>query len=181
VAVAQVVTGHQRPYRYIGPADVLAAASRENGGRRIDSAGDLAEWLATLSPAEHAEPHTFVVDLAGGLRLAPSSEHVACSGGRPVLSAGEITFARQDIWTVTEVSNQLTGYCPRAVLVAGRGRRVREGGPAASRRIYHGIRVPPLLGLRPAHHRQGRRLHLRRVRPGTADGMECLPLTWHSA
>jgi len=75
---------------------------------------DLAEWLATLSPAERTEPHTFVVGVAGGLRLAPRrSEHVACSGGRPVLSAGEITFARQDTgWTVTEVSNQSTGYCP---------------------------------------------------------------------
>ncbi|MEU5943737.1 hypothetical protein ABZ807_32335 [Micromonospora sp. NPDC047548] len=114
MAVAQVVTGHQRPYRCIGPADVLAAASREDGGCRIDSAGDLVEWLATLSPAERAEPHTFVVGVAGGLRLAPRrSEHVACSGGRPVLSAGEITFAGQDTgWTVIEVSNQSTGYCP---------------------------------------------------------------------
>ncbi|MFI5490339.1 hypothetical protein [Micromonospora echinaurantiaca] len=112
--MAQVAMGHQRPYRYIGPADMFAAASGEDGGRRIDSAGDLAEWLATLSPAERAEPHTFVVDVAGGLRLAPRrSEHVACAGGRPVLSAGEITFARQDTgWTVTEVSNQSTGYCP---------------------------------------------------------------------
>ncbi|MFJ8582910.1 hypothetical protein [Micromonospora sp. NPDC093277] len=114
MAVAQVVTARQRSYRYVGPADVLAVVSGEGGGCRIDSAGDLAEWLATLSPAERVEPHTFVVDVAGGLRLAPRrSEHVACSGGRPVISAGEITFARQDTgWTVTEVSNQSAGYCP---------------------------------------------------------------------
>ncbi|MFC7548727.1 hypothetical protein [Plantactinospora sp. GCM10030261] len=111
--MAQVAAGHRRSYRYVGPVDVLASGSREDG-RRIDSAGDLAEWLATLNPAERAEPHTFVVDDTGGLRLAPRrSEHVACAGGRPVLSAGEITFARQDTgWTVTEVSNQSTGYCP---------------------------------------------------------------------
>ncbi|MEU6730442.1 hypothetical protein ABZ917_42625 [Nonomuraea wenchangensis] len=32
----------------------------------------------------------------GVLLLAPRrSEHVACAGGRPVLSAGEISFARE--------------------------------------------------------------------------------------
>jgi hypothetical protein len=52
--------------------------------------------------------------VVGDLYVAPRrSEHVACAGGRPVLSAGEITFTRQDRrWTVTEVSNQSTGYCP---------------------------------------------------------------------
>jgi hypothetical protein len=41
------------------------------------------------------------------------SEHVACAGGEPVLSAGEISFARDGKrWMVNEVSNQSTGYCP---------------------------------------------------------------------
>ncbi|MDQ0792551.1 hypothetical protein QFZ58_006748 [Streptomyces sp. B1I3] len=50
----------------------------------------------------------------GVLRLAPRrSEHVACAGGDMVLSAGEIGFVREaDRWTVDEVSNQSTGYCP---------------------------------------------------------------------
>jgi hypothetical protein len=48
------------------------------------------------------------------LRVAPRrSEHVACAGGRPVLSAGEITFALAGRSVgVAEVSNQSTGYCP---------------------------------------------------------------------
>jgi hypothetical protein len=38
---------------------------------------------------------------------------VACAGGRPVLSAGEITLERgPDGWEVTSVTNQSTGYCP---------------------------------------------------------------------
>ncbi|MER7374634.1 hypothetical protein [Streptomyces lanatus] len=66
------------------------------------------------SVAELAEPFTFVVGIDGVLRLAPRrSEHVACAGGDVVLSAGEISFmCEADRWTVSEVSNQSTGYCP---------------------------------------------------------------------
>lgn len=57
---------------------------------------------------------TFVIDQAGTLLVADRhSEHVACAGRQPVLSAGEITFriTRQSV-EVAEVSNQSTGYCP---------------------------------------------------------------------
>ncbi|MDQ1038918.1 hypothetical protein QFZ75_005334 [Streptomyces sp. V3I8] len=66
------------------------------------------------SAAERAEPFTFVVGTDGVLRLAPRrSEHVACAGGGMVLSSGEISFMREaDRWTVSEISNQSTGYCP---------------------------------------------------------------------
>jgi hypothetical protein len=55
-----------------------------------------------------------VVDLQGVLRLAPRrSEHVACAAGQPVLAAGEIGFVeRGSVWSVGEVSNHSTGYCP---------------------------------------------------------------------
>ncbi|BCJ76480.1 hypothetical protein CS0771_60240 [Catellatospora sp. IY07-71] len=104
----------QRRYRYVGPEDVLAAVTPDDSGQRITSADELVAWMAVQAPAERREPHTFVIDVAGGLRVAPRrSEHVACAGGRPVLSAGEIGFTRQGgRWTVTEVSNQSTGYCP---------------------------------------------------------------------
>ncbi|MCP2342577.1 hypothetical protein [Actinomadura rupiterrae] len=64
--------------------------------------------------AEQDRTFTFVIDLAAKLRLAPQrSEHVACAGGEPVLSAGEITFEQHPTgWAVTDISNQSTGYCP---------------------------------------------------------------------
>ncbi|WP_425086375.1 hypothetical protein [Streptomyces liangshanensis] len=48
-----------------------------------------------------------------GTEIRSSSEHVACAGGGAVLSAGEMSLAREDDrWVVGEVSNQSTGYCP---------------------------------------------------------------------
>jgi hypothetical protein len=99
-------------YRYVGPADLNATSGP--GGRRIGCVADFAEWIAAQTPAELAEPFTFVVDTDGLLRLAPRrSEHVACAGGGSVLSAGEMSFHRESgRWTVEDVSNQSTGYCP---------------------------------------------------------------------
>jgi hypothetical protein len=55
-----------------------------------------------------------VVDRVGTLRIADRhSEHVACAGGEPVQSAGEVTFALLgESVGVEAVSNQSTGYCP---------------------------------------------------------------------
>ncbi|MEV4174966.1 hypothetical protein [Nonomuraea sp. NPDC049709] len=76
-------------YPYVGPASPAGAGGLP--GQVIRSAEELAGWLAGRPP----EPFTFVVDLDGTLRLAARrSEHVACAGGRPVLSAGEIAFER---------------------------------------------------------------------------------------
>ncbi|MFK0173765.1 hypothetical protein ACIQU5_33790 [Streptomyces sp. NPDC090306] len=84
------------------------------GGCRISSAVEFNGWIAERSAAELTEPFTFVVGTDGVLRLAPRrSEHLACAGGDMVLSAGEISFTREaGQWTVGEVSNQSTGYCP---------------------------------------------------------------------
>jgi hypothetical protein len=94
-----------RIYHYVGPAEVLAAVEQESPARAV---------LAREDIISVSEPFTFVIDLAGALRLAPRrSEHVACAGGAPVLSAGEITFEKgPDGWKVTSVTNQSTGYCP---------------------------------------------------------------------
>ncbi|MFJ4894954.1 hypothetical protein ACIP5U_33905 [Streptomyces sp. NPDC088788] len=103
-----------RSYRYVGPAELKAVVQPGDGGRPIGSAADFSSWIVEQAPAELAEPFTFVVGVDGVLRLAPRrSEHVACAGGDMVLSAGEISFMREeDRWTVSEVSNQSTGYCP---------------------------------------------------------------------
>ncbi len=69
-------------------------------GQDVDTAGNVAA--------------TFIIEDAGWLHIADQrSEHVACAGGRPVRSAGEMTFTvrRGDV-RVTWVTNQSTGYCP---------------------------------------------------------------------
>ncbi|WP_217549241.1 hypothetical protein [Streptomyces sp. GbtcB6] len=105
----------ERGYRYVGPAELAVTARQSTGpGTRIASVADFESWAALQSPAELAEPFTYVVGLDGRLLLAPRrSEHVACAGGAAVLGAGEITFVHESgRWAVGEVSNQSTGYCP---------------------------------------------------------------------
>ncbi|MFD7729122.1 hypothetical protein ACFV6F_01885 [Kitasatospora phosalacinea] len=108
------MTSRERSYRYVGPIELKAAVRPDSGGCPIGSAADFDAWIAERPAAELVEPFTFVVGTDGVLRLAPRrSEHVACAGGEAVLSAGEIGFVREaGEWTVSEVSNQSTGYCP---------------------------------------------------------------------
>jgi hypothetical protein len=96
-----------RLYHYVGPSEILSRAVASAPGTRIQSANDLKSYArATTS----AVGHTFVVDERGSLLIADRrSEHVACAGGRPVLSAGEMFVRRGE---VVEISNQSTGYCP---------------------------------------------------------------------
>ncbi|MEU5690142.1 hypothetical protein [Streptomyces venezuelae] len=90
------------------------AARARPSGTAVGGDEDFDGWVAGRSAAELTEPFPFVVGTDGVLRLTPRrSEHVACAGGDMVLSAGEISFMREaDRWTVSEVSNQSTGYCP---------------------------------------------------------------------
>src|SRR5262245_51186285 len=101
------VTGHQ--HRYPGPPDPRVD-TRTAYLCLVTSAAVLDRWL-TNSRRNLAEPHTFIIDLTGQLRLAPRrNEHVACTQGQPVLSAGEMTFHEGTSgWYVTEVTNQSTG------------------------------------------------------------------------
>lgn len=106
-----------RRYRYVGPADLRATARPEGAGWPVRRTDDFAAWAAEQTSADLAEPFTYVVDVAGVLRLAPRrSEHVACAGGGEVLGAGEIAFRETSgQWTAVEVSNLSTGYCPDIV------------------------------------------------------------------
>ncbi|MER7689857.1 hypothetical protein [Streptomyces sp. NPDC097610] len=104
----------RRSYGYVGPADLKTLVRAGSEGRSMLSAMDFDEWASTQTAGELAESFTFVVDASGNLRLAPRrSEHVVCAGGGPVHSAGEVSFRKESgRWTVDEVSNQSTGYCP---------------------------------------------------------------------
>jgi hypothetical protein len=104
-----------RQYQYVGPPNICdAAVASSIGGTPIRSADDLSAWIASRS--SDTEPDgsliaTFTISVDCILLLAPRrSEHVACAGGGPVLSAGEITFSTDG--DVSEITNQSTGYCP---------------------------------------------------------------------
>lgn len=110
-----------REYTYVGPAAIAEAVSENDQGRVIASVRDALTWLdgRGTGPGRGVRGElvvTFVIDTGGRLRIAERrSEHVACAGGEHVLSAGEMTFARdRDGVEVVAVSNQSTGYCPES-------------------------------------------------------------------
>jgi len=105
----------KREYHYVGPIRIRDAAKLQPAGVRITSLDELRTWLACPESMEpmprKARIATFTIELGNGLLLAPRRpEHVACASGGPVLSAGEITFDGN--LTVTEITNQSTGFCP---------------------------------------------------------------------
>ncbi|MFO0844991.1 MAG: hypothetical protein U0797_21795 [Gemmataceae bacterium] len=107
----------RRSYNYVGPKAIGVRAPARPAGMRVESAEDVRRWVrqAVLGGTQAGSlTATFVIDEDGWMRIADRrSEHVACAGRRPVLSAGEITLAVtpggvEALW----VSNQSTGYCP---------------------------------------------------------------------
>lgn len=96
-----------RSYPYVGPAHIRAFALTQPMGTPIRVAQDLAPFATGM-------PLTFVIDATALLRVADQrSEHVACAGGGPVLSAGELTAIRAGKRImVSYISNQSTGFCP---------------------------------------------------------------------
>jgi hypothetical protein len=102
-------------YRYVGPKDIADRVRSEHRGTPIRSADDVLAWIRATEQqlSDSCVVATFVVDTDGVLRIADRrSEHVACAGGQPVLSAGEMTFSVAGQVEVVEASNQSTGYCP---------------------------------------------------------------------
>jgi hypothetical protein len=110
-----------RLYPYVGPAGIRARVTDRPAGTPIKSVADLLAWVCGTGQRPGPDDlvaATFVIDAAAYLHLADRhSEHVACSGSGPVLSAGEMFFPREgDRGEVAEMSNQSTGYCPEPEL-----------------------------------------------------------------
>ena len=105
-----------RLYQYVGPKGIAARVRTAPAGFPVNTAGDVLSWIHQTQPRRGTRSITvtFVVDESGVLRIADRrSEHVACAGGRPVQSAGEITFSvSRGKVGVEWVTNQSTGYCP---------------------------------------------------------------------
>jgi hypothetical protein len=84
---------------------------------KVSSGQDLEKWIAETNQQPNREGVivvTFIVNEQGSLRVGDrSSEHISCSGGHPVLAAGEMFFRVDDAGLeIVEVSNQSTGFCP---------------------------------------------------------------------
>jgi hypothetical protein len=106
-----------RLYRYVGPAHIRDRVAGRPAGTWVSSVAGLFAWARRTG--ERPGPDalvaaTFVIDANGDLLVADRrSEHVACAGGGPVLSAGELFFRVQgSSVAVAEASNQSTGFCP---------------------------------------------------------------------
>src|SRR5579883_2582787 len=84
-------------YRYVGSKKIAEQNAAAPMGTRIESPEDVRRWMRQTNQDDDAAGNvvaTFVIDGDGWLRIADRrSEHVACAGGRPVRSAGEMTFA----------------------------------------------------------------------------------------
>lgn len=126
----------RRLYHYVGPGE-FSDRSRNVAGFRVTSPQDVARWIRDTqqSPKAAEITATYVVDPDGWLRIADRrSEHVACSGGGPVRSAGEMTFAKSFTGlSVTWVTNQSVGFCPEP-----------ESWPAVREAIVRAGIVPPV-------------------------------------
>jgi hypothetical protein len=104
-------------YPYAGPHAILRRSLKGPAGVPVCSVADLEDWLHRTGSKPNRLGQfvlTFVIDEAALLRVADrGSEHVACAGGGPVLSAGELFIVcASDGPCVVEVSNQSVGYCP---------------------------------------------------------------------
>ncbi len=101
-------------YSYVGPAEILARVAQSPSGTAIESPSDLAAWLQRSGASQGDGVVTFIVNEGGVLTIADRrSEHVACARGKPVLSAGEMTFSMfESPVSVITATNQSTGYCP---------------------------------------------------------------------
>lgn len=104
-------------YRYVGPEAIRRRTGGAPSGWAVESVKDLLSWAISTGQEpnqEGAVAVTFVVDEQGCLLVADrSSEHVACAGGRPVQSAGELFLLLTSSGAeVVDVTNQSTGFCP---------------------------------------------------------------------
>jgi hypothetical protein len=107
----------ENDYSYVGPPEIRDSISLDTPGKPILSESDVLIWIEEtdqILDESNSVTSTYVINKSGTLLIADRhSEHVACAGGEPVLSAGEITFEIIDQKVeIVYVSNQSTGYCP---------------------------------------------------------------------
>jgi hypothetical protein len=106
-------------YNYVGSEEIKLSIINFGIGTVIRSISDIRHWIDDTCDRKTISSNlviaTFVIDMHGELRLADRySEHIACAGREPVLSAGEIFISwNKKYFEVSEITNQSTGYCPK--------------------------------------------------------------------
>ena len=104
-------------FQYVGTPEIFDGVKDIPPGRLIENSADIFAWIE----AENQKPDydlywaTYIISETGRLRIGDRhTEHVACSGRKPVLAAGEIAFEVEGkSIEVMEVSNLSTGFCPK--------------------------------------------------------------------
>ncbi len=104
-------------YFYVGSDEILEKVDEKYEGVKINRIEDIQKWIEASNQIITNENiiATFIINEQKQLVISDRhSEHVVCAGGKNVLSAGEITFNfEQENISVSEISNQSTGYCPK--------------------------------------------------------------------
>jgi hypothetical protein len=115
--VGQESITQARLYLYVGPKKIADRVRTAPPGMRVTNIEDVLQWVRQTNQEldrSGCVTATCVVDEFGWLSIADRrSEHVACAGGRPVQSAGEMTFlVSGNTVSIVSATNQSTGYCP---------------------------------------------------------------------
>ncbi len=105
-------------YSYLGPKEIARKSKSLKPGKRISCSDDICSWIEENNQelnGSGAITVTFIISEESYLLIADRrSEHIACAGGRPVLSACEMTLeVRGNEVELIEATNQSTGYCPK--------------------------------------------------------------------
>ena len=105
-------------YKYVGADEIRQNTAHLPPGKKIISIDDIKNWIRETKQQQDnwgLIAATFVIDYEGYFRIADRhSEHVACAGGKYVLSAGEVFFQKiQNALEIVEITNQSTGSCPQ--------------------------------------------------------------------
>lgn len=106
-----------KQYNYVGPPEIRARLNSVRISPLVETHQALLDQVEQFTAEFNDGPYltvTFIINTEGHLHICDRhQEHVACALGRPVLSAGEITFALQHAdYYIERITNQSTGYCP---------------------------------------------------------------------
>lgn len=104
-------------YSYVGAEKIKEETDLTIGGYKIVEVEDIKEWIQGR-PSELANgtiTATFVISEEEELIInGRHTEHIMCAKGHNVLSAGEVIFQLEaNEISISEISNQSTGYCPK--------------------------------------------------------------------